>query len=321
MMEPESTDKSEYPAIDIGGQLRKAREAASLSVDDISSDLRIHVNYIEALEKNNFEILNGPTYVKGYIRNYARLLEIDADPLIEAYQSSVGEEPVWGDAHPQQKGRAHRKGMLTGSVVVALALLVLFGAWILNSGYLDRYQIDTAQTEPAADTATAEVVAPSETTEIDHSAQEVPAKQAGLTIKEQVQALNPQAANSTETPLEDTQPVSEETSGSPPTESSTENTIILGEDDFITAPGGEGSDEIIITLTEECWVEIKDAASYQLIHGLLKAGDIKVILGTAPFQVFLGNAKAVQMDFNGLDYDIAAKTRRNGTARFALVNQ
>lgn len=321
-MEPELTDKSEYPAIDIGGQLRKAREAASLSVDDIASDLRIHVNYIEALEKNNFEILNGPTYVKGYIRNYARLLEIDADPLIEAYQSSAGEEPVWsGSLQPRRKGSTHRKGILTGTVIVALALLVLFGIWLLKSGYLDRYQVDTTQAESASGAAPPELSESSETEASDGANQEVAPKSDGLTIKEQVQALNPQAAINAETPSEEIQPVSEEPAESPQAESSTENAIILGEDDFIVAPGGEGSDEIIITLTDECWVEIKDSTSYQLIHGLLKAGDIKVVLGTAPFQIFLGNAKVVQIDFNGLDYDIAAKTRRNGTARFALVNQ
>ena len=323
-MEPESTDNPEYPAIDIGGQLRKAREAASLSVDDIASDLRIHVNYIEALEKNNFEILNGPTYVKGYIRNYARLLEIDADPLIKAYQSSVGEEQVqvWnGSTQPQFKRSTHRKGMLTGSVIVALALLVLFGIWLLKSGYLDRYQVDAIQAESAADEAPPELSDSPEAVAADNAAQEVAPKSDGLTIKEQVQALNPQAAISSETSAEETPPASKEPTESTQTESSTENAILLGEDDFITAPGGEGSDEIIITLSDECWVEIKDATSYQLIHGLLKAGDIKVVLGTAPFQVFLGNAKAVQMDFNGVDYDIAAKTRRNGTARFALVNQ
>lgn len=324
MMEPESTDNPEYPAIDIGGQLRKAREVASLSVDDIASDLRIHVNYIEALEKNNFEILNGPTYVKGYIRNYARLLEIDADPLVEAYQSSVGEEriPVWsGSQQPLHKGSSHRKSMLTGSVIVALALLVLFGIWLLKSGYLDRYQVDTAQAESASEAAPPESSALPETSAADDATQGITPKSEGMTIKEQVQALNPQAAMSAETPKEEAQSASEEPTESTKVESGTENAIILGEDDFIVAPGGEGSDEIIITLTDECWVEIKDATSYQLIHGLLKAGDIKVILGTAPFQVFLGNAKAVQMDFNGVDYDIAAKTRRNGTARFALVNQ
>lgn len=315
-MEPELIDNPEYPAIDIGGQLRKAREAASLSIDDIASDLRIHVKYIEALEKNNFEILNGPTYVKGYIRNYARLLEIDVDPLIESYQSSVGDEPAWSASHPRKKESTHRKSMLTGSVIVTLALLALFGVWLLESGYLDRYQVDTTQAESAPG-----IVAAPESTGVDDATQEVAAKSEGMTIKEQVQALNPQAAISTETPADETQSKTEESSQSPQAESSTENVIILGEDDFITAPGGEGTDEIIITLTEECWVEIKDATSYQLIHGLLKAGDIKVVLGTAPFQVFLGNAKVVQMDFNGIDYDIAAKTRRNGTARFALINQ
>lgn len=320
-MEPELTDKAEYPAIDIGAQLRRAREAAGLSVDDISSDLRIHVNYVEALEKNNFEILNGPTYVKGYIRNYARLLEIDSNPLIEAYQSSVGEVPAWNASHPLQEEKAHRKGMLTGSVIIVLAMLALFGTWLLKSGYLDRYQVDAVQSEVDSNTAEDELTDTTKTHETAEAGVDSSSKPEGLTIKEQVQALNPQAAGSVETSSGETQADTQEPSSSPEADKSNENAIILGEDDFITAPDGEGTDEIIITFTEDCWVEIKDASRNQLMHGLYKAGDIKVVLSEAPFQVFLGNAKAVQIDFNGTAFDIAASTRRNNSARFALVNQ
>lgn len=323
MTDPETNEPREYPAIDIGKQLRKAREAAGMSVDDVAGDLRIHTRYVEALEANNFDMLNGPTYVKGYIRNYARLLEIDSVPLVEAYQEMAGEEPLVS-APPLQfrhDGSAHRKGLLTGSILVGLALLVLSGIWLFKSGYLDRYQVETEATEASGDVVAEQDSADSPPT--PESAKQAASSPGELTIREQVAALNPQAASTADVPAGEPQQADSEPqkeSASTP-EPSSKDSIILGEDDFITAPGGEGTDELIVTFTGESWVEIKDATSYQLMHGLYKAGDIKVLLGTAPFQVFLGNAKAVQIDFNGEAVDIAARTRRNNTARFALVNQ
>src|SRR5574340_940003 len=65
-----------------GALLREAREAAGMSVLDVSHALKLTPRQIEAIESDDYERLSGPTFVRGFIRNYARLLRLDAAPLI-----------------------------------------------------------------------------------------------------------------------------------------------------------------------------------------------------------------------------------------------
>ena len=320
MEDDSKTVPEQETSVNIGEHLRQAREAAGLSVEDVANELRIHLNYVEDVESNVFDNLNGPTYVKGYLRNYARLLELDSEPLIASYQSTMGEEPSWQATHPRQREHLHRKGLLTGSILIAVIMLALFATWLLKSGYLDSYDIDqpasaTSTDTPVPDDSVADAAPESETAGSVSLEPSTPTP---------LPALVPGTAGNQATETAAPTPVQEpetDTSSSAAESKSDENTIILGEDDIITAPGDDFTDEIIITFTDECWVEIVDAGRHKLMHGLYQAGDIKIVLGQAPFQVFLGNASAVDIDFNGVKFDIAGNTRRNNTARFALVSQ
>lgn len=65
-----------------GQQLREAREAAGLSIDDVGSRLRMPLHVIRALETEQWERLGAPVFVRGQLRSYARLLGVDLDPLL-----------------------------------------------------------------------------------------------------------------------------------------------------------------------------------------------------------------------------------------------
>lgn len=313
----EESEISEKITLDIGAKLRSAREAAGLAIEDVASELRIHTHYVEDIENNQFDNLNGPTYVKGYLRNYARYLEIDGEPLVASYQSTIGDVPAWQASQPIQPEHTHRKGLLAGSLLIGIILLALFATWLLKSGYLDRYKVDDQVADVATETVAEESVGETAvgTTEAQVETETGSQPVSALTQTTQ-QPPTAAAETATETAaVPETAPTAEEEP------KADENTIVLGEDDIITAPGDSFTDEIIITFSDECWVEIEDAGRHQLMHGLYQADDIKIILGQAPFQVFLGNASAVDIDFNGLPFDVEGNTRRNNTARFALISQ
>lgn len=78
---------------DIGQKLRDARMAAGLSLQDIADHTRIRVPYLEAMEEGQFEKLPGAVYVKGFIKQYAQTVGIDATELIEMYRQESQEEP------------------------------------------------------------------------------------------------------------------------------------------------------------------------------------------------------------------------------------
>ena len=77
-----------------GARLRQAREAANLSVREISAALHLDQKMIEALEAGSSDRLPAPTFVRGYIRSYARELGLPPGPLLKAYDLQGLEPPA-----------------------------------------------------------------------------------------------------------------------------------------------------------------------------------------------------------------------------------
>lgn len=77
--------------MDIGGQLRQAREARGLSLDDIQKATRIKRVFLEAIEAGRFDELPGPVQARGFVRSYANHVGIDPDPMLAQMDGGVGE--------------------------------------------------------------------------------------------------------------------------------------------------------------------------------------------------------------------------------------
>lgn len=75
----------------IGSDLKNARESKKKTLDSISQKTRIHVKYLEALEENRFDIFPSQTYVKSFIRAYAK--EVGLDPAIMTRQFKAEVQP------------------------------------------------------------------------------------------------------------------------------------------------------------------------------------------------------------------------------------
>ncbi len=65
----------------VGDLLRSAREKSHYTLEDLSKDTHIKLEYLLALEENDFDLLPAATFVKAYIRNYARIFRLDEKPL------------------------------------------------------------------------------------------------------------------------------------------------------------------------------------------------------------------------------------------------
>jgi cytoskeleton protein RodZ len=70
-------------ATGVGARLRQAREEQGLAIDDVALQLKFAPRQIEFLEQERFDRLPGPTIARGMVRNYARLLKLDPEPLIQ----------------------------------------------------------------------------------------------------------------------------------------------------------------------------------------------------------------------------------------------
>ena len=68
----------------VGAALRAAREAAGLSADAVAQQLKLHPRQVRAIEEDDYGRLPGRTFVRGFVRNYARLVNLDADAIVAA---------------------------------------------------------------------------------------------------------------------------------------------------------------------------------------------------------------------------------------------
>lgn len=72
--------------MEIGTQLRRAREAMGLTLEDVQQKTKIHAEYLQALERDRFDSLPSPFYVRAFLRTYARCLGMDPQPLLDRYE-------------------------------------------------------------------------------------------------------------------------------------------------------------------------------------------------------------------------------------------
>ena len=124
-----------------GGAIRAARESQGLSVHEIASRLRLSPKQIDAIEADHFAALPEPTIVRGFIRNYAKLLKIDAQPLINAYMVIVPTAiPYQMAVKPPNGMRMSRqeKSKSGRYALAALALLMAVAVWLFYQHYVAK---------------------------------------------------------------------------------------------------------------------------------------------------------------------------------------
>ncbi len=132
-----------------GGALRLARENLGLSVHEIASRLRLGPKQIEAIEADNFAVLPEPAIVRGFIRNYAKQLKINAQPLLDAYVVIVPSAAPYELAvkpTSSMKISSHKKPKSGRYALLALALLLSLGIWLFYQHYIQK----PSPTQPSA---------------------------------------------------------------------------------------------------------------------------------------------------------------------------
>ncbi|MFQ5401387.1 MAG: helix-turn-helix domain-containing protein [Anaerolineae bacterium] len=77
---------------ELGHILREARENRGLTLAEVEKQTRIRVKFLEALESGNYAKLPTPAHVRGFLRNYARFLDLDPQPLINRFQHTFEQQ-------------------------------------------------------------------------------------------------------------------------------------------------------------------------------------------------------------------------------------
>jgi cytoskeleton protein RodZ len=137
---------------EIGNTLREARVRRNLTLQQVEEDIKIRVKYVQAMENEDWDVMPGVTYVKGFLRTYATYLGLDPDVIIGEFRSrgmvpsAEHHEPFSGSS-VIGKPRSHR-GRNTVVIVAVVCLIVLAAIYAL--GMMNSKDNDEPQTEPGA---------------------------------------------------------------------------------------------------------------------------------------------------------------------------
>lgn len=110
----------------VGARLRLAREDRGWSLHDVAAMLRLKAPQIQALENGQYNQLPGQTFVTGFLRSYANLLDLDAVAIVDLYKQEHSDgmrTPSLTFPEPTSEGRVPGTGLLLGTLMLSLVLI------------------------------------------------------------------------------------------------------------------------------------------------------------------------------------------------------
>ena len=281
-----------------GKTLAEARERLGLSVAEVARQLRLSSRQIEALEADDHASLPGETFLRGFLRNYAKLLQIDAGPLLQAYQRRAPTETLAISAVSQQieisTGVSKRWVLYGGALAIGILLVALLvHQWMQGD--------NPRQQQPAVAAIPAVPVLPAVPLQ-----EAAPAQMPNLNTAVPVTVLpeSPQGMVVTPAPL----PVAPSAPGvvqPSPSVTSTKPAVVQPSQPVaaIANPG-----HIIFKFERESWVNVTDGAGKMIFSQLNPAGSQQDVAGTPPFSLIVGNAHGVGVTYNGKAVDLGPYT-------------
>ena len=298
-----------------GGALRTARENQGLAIQDIASRLRLSPKQIEAIEADNFAALPEPTIVRGFIRNYAKQLKINAEPLLDAYNvivPSTDPHELIVKPSANMKMTSYKKPNTGRNLLLGLLALAGLGTWLFYQNYVEK----PSPTLPTAGLANAEPLpeaalpAAERTPELQASTQlTLPPAEATLNTPPVIATV----ANPTDASANAAQPSSVLPSTAAVLSvvpSTTQPSVIFSpETPIAAAPSGMAKLEL--SANQETWVSVVEASGREIYSKTIFAGSRESIDVKPPVNVTIGNAGATSMSFNGKSVELAPHSRNN----------
>lgn len=321
MIESEPSASGSPTVRNLGRILSEARKTRGWTVRYVASQLRLPESTLTHLEADEFAALPDEVYVKGYLRNYARLLRLPADEIVQAYLASApgsGQGPrgnagilppahagelLIGSQQPgsqsQERSRRQTEAASTGHWTLLGAALVIAGAygltwwWPENGISLDQLSLPIAEllgTPRTPNTSSVEAVQPDDQ---DVTPVALPPAQHA---PDQSPAISPDAATND------------------------------GQDAPVIPPSTEPSatstlqpdrDTLVLSFQGDSWATVMDADGHRLMHQVGEKGSIRTLKGRAPFKLTIGRVSEVTITMNGDTYTLPNAAKR-ATERFSV---
>ena len=310
----------------MGERLRLAREQLGFSQQTVAERLCLKVSTVRDIEDNKSPQDLASTFLRGYIRSYARLVHIPEEELLPmmAKQTPVRDSKV-EVMHSYSLGKRRKKRdgwLMSFTWLILLVVLGLTGAWWWQNHKAQQAELTTMD---------------------DQSSVELSA-----TNDEHIVALNPNDApeQNTNTPTP-AQPETMASGSGPVTVNTTPNNVPSQPDAVVsqsqtatdnlqtsapseaapaTLPVGNANvaapaasaDALNMTFSSDCWLEVTDPAGKKLFSGIKRKGETLDLAGHPSYQLKIGAPAAVQIQFQGKPVDLSRFVRTNQVARLTV---
>ena len=126
---------------EIGNTLREARVRRTLTLQQVEEDIKIRVKYVQAMENEDWDVMPGVTYVKGFLRTYSTYLGLDPEVIIGEFRSraispAAEHHEPFGGSSVIGKPHSHRgrNTIVIVAVVCLIALAVIYALGLMNDG-------------------------------------------------------------------------------------------------------------------------------------------------------------------------------------------
>lgn len=264
----------------VGEKLKLAREAKGWTRQQVAEKLFLTEEIIVAIEEQSFHVPRSVAFYRGYIRNYANLLEVSPDELLAALDDVLGEvtptvRDMPEDLVPGSRRRKVRWGVYFKWVIGSLLIVMVASAVYVWQRSTPSLPVAPASVPPKNDAGRGAL---------------------SLSLPEE----NDASLDSVEQTTDD----SDESSSVETLVSETEGPSAKTMVEAATEPPKMAEGTLTFDFSGYCWVEVYDATGERLAIGNKKPGYQMTVTGMAPFRVILGNASVVKIRYNDAPVDL-----------------
>ena len=325
-----------------GERLRLAREQMGLTQQNVAERLCLKLSTVRDIEEDKSPADLASTFLRGYIRSYARLVHVPEDELLPmmAKQAPVRAAKI----EPMQsfslgKRRKKRDGwLMIFTWLVIFVVIGLTGAWWWQNHKASQDELvsmadqngsgdDNSQSIPLTDSSSDPASDNAAPPAPDDSSAVAPADNAAANSAPAASASNPAAANSAAAPSAVNNAVVSPSQA--PVEAGANNAAAPVANGNSQLPLGNAAttqpasdpNAVVMNFSADCWLEVTDATGKKLFSGLQRSGGKLSLAGTAPYRLKIGAPTAVQIQYQNQPVDLSRFIRNNQVARLTLGAQ
>lgn len=301
-----------------GALLGAQRETLEYSLQQVADRLNLTMHFVRSIESDNYEKLPGDVFIRGYLRSYSELLQLDPEYVLELYfQFTQRRQARKQEAIKRISRRRKDKNrpwiVVSGVAFILLALIL----WYFNQPAESEPESQASLSQTASDSGNQ--VAMPITEEVGSRSDE---NGESMRIVDDVRLSSatpveaPRPPNAADTEAAEPEPVGDAANASAgSTESVAEPTVEILETQSLSWPG---DDQLDIRFSDETWVEVAHDNGPEIHEAMAQRGLRLLVSGQGPFTLELGNAEAATVIYNDQTLAFKNAIRDDGSVRLSV---